>query len=258
MSLWSTGDVITKEMLNQKGVYVGSSAPVTTYAGQLWFDTDVDELKERNAGDTAWITHPISHASRHEEGGADEVTPALHSTRHENGGADEISVAGLSGDLADAQNPKSHATSHKDGGADELDASEFAGALGSADQILQTDGAAASWGTISVLSFTELAGGENHNASQSGNWEDWDLSAIIGSGAKVVLVGIANQSSSAYRAGARKNGTALDRKGKLDEGLSNLFMWDIMLPTECDANRVIEIYAGYHTDIYFNILGYWS
>ena len=31
-----------------------------------------------------------------------------HSSRHEDGGADEISVQGLSGDLADAQDPKSH------------------------------------------------------------------------------------------------------------------------------------------------------
>lgn len=31
-----------------------------------------------------------------------------HSARHENGGADEISVAGLSGELADAQTPKAH------------------------------------------------------------------------------------------------------------------------------------------------------
>ena len=31
-----------------------------------------------------------------------------HSARHENGGADEISIAGLSGEAADAQPPKSH------------------------------------------------------------------------------------------------------------------------------------------------------
>lgn len=36
------------------------------------------------------------------------ATPAAHKTSHENGGADEISVAGLSGELADAQTPKAH------------------------------------------------------------------------------------------------------------------------------------------------------
>ena len=35
-----------------------------------------------------------------------------HNTDHENGGDDEISVAGLSGQLADAQTPIAHKTSH--------------------------------------------------------------------------------------------------------------------------------------------------
>jgi hypothetical protein len=43
-----------------------------------------------------------------------------HSARHENGGADEISVAGLSGELADAQTPKAHKSSHAAGGSDAL------------------------------------------------------------------------------------------------------------------------------------------
>lgn len=45
---------------------------------------------------------------------------ATHASRHENGGADEVSVAGLSGLLADGQTPLAHATSHERGGADEL------------------------------------------------------------------------------------------------------------------------------------------
>jgi len=46
--------------------------------------------------------------------------PATHATTHEDGGADEITVTGLSGDLADPQDPKSHASTHAVGGADSL------------------------------------------------------------------------------------------------------------------------------------------
>lgn len=34
----------------------GASAPTTTYAYQLWYDTTTDILKIRNADDDAWIT----------------------------------------------------------------------------------------------------------------------------------------------------------------------------------------------------------
>ncbi len=43
-----------------------------------------------------------------------------HKTRHQNGGADEISVAGLSGLLGDGQTPLAHKTSHSAGGSDAL------------------------------------------------------------------------------------------------------------------------------------------
>lgn len=49
-----------------------------------------------------------------------EASIGAHHTTHENGGADEISVAGLSGELADAQPPKAHKSSHAAGGGDEL------------------------------------------------------------------------------------------------------------------------------------------
>ena len=47
-------------------------------------------------------------------------TPTSHATSHQNGGADEISVAGLSGVLADPQTAAAHAASHRHGGADEV------------------------------------------------------------------------------------------------------------------------------------------
>jgi len=54
-------------------------------------------------------------------------TPKLHASRHENGEPDEISVAGLSGDLADAQDPKAHASSHQNGESDEIDLAGLSG-----------------------------------------------------------------------------------------------------------------------------------
>lgn len=45
---------------------------------------------------------------------------ATHATRHQNGGADEISVAGLSGLLADPQTPDTHASSHAGAGGDPI------------------------------------------------------------------------------------------------------------------------------------------
>lgn len=108
------------------------------------------------------------------------------------------------------------------------------------------------------LIFTELAGGEIHRAADALTWEDWDLSAIVGAGAKVVLVMIYRYGTTKY-VGARENGSSLIRKGRTDEGTSTSdYCWDILLPTECDGNRVIEIYAEVTTNIFFNILGYWS
>jgi hypothetical protein len=52
---------------------------------------------------------------------------ATHATRHENGGADEISVAGLSGLLADDQNPTAHASDHEPGGGDAMSVDAVAG-----------------------------------------------------------------------------------------------------------------------------------
>jgi len=85
------------------------------------------------------------HASRHENGGSDEInvaglsglladaqTPTSHAASHQDGGADEINVAGLSGLLADAQTPTSHASTHEDGGADEINVAGLSGLLADA------------------------------------------------------------------------------------------------------------------------------
>ena len=43
-----------------------------------------------------------------------------HASRHQNGGADELSVAGLNGELADNQPPKTHQATHEHDGSDPL------------------------------------------------------------------------------------------------------------------------------------------
>jgi hypothetical protein len=53
-----------------------------------------------------------------------------HRSRHEDGGADEISVTGLSGLLADPQTAISHKISHQDNGADEINVTGLSGVLG--------------------------------------------------------------------------------------------------------------------------------
>lgn len=67
-------------------------------------------------------------------------TPTAHASSHENGGSDEISVAGLSGELADAQTPKTHAASHSDGGADEVTVENLATASTDTSLVLKPDG----------------------------------------------------------------------------------------------------------------------
>ena len=58
--------------------------------------------------------------------GTDDHHARDHATRHQNGGADEISVAGLSGELADPQTPLGHHASHEPGGSDALTGIEIA------------------------------------------------------------------------------------------------------------------------------------
>jgi len=110
---------------------------------------------------------PSDHATRHENGGGDEIsvaglsgvladpqTPADHASTHENGGGDEISVAGLSGLLADPQTPLSHAASHQNGGADEISVAGLSGLLADFQKMeIREDNTPVST-TRTVLDFT--------------------------------------------------------------------------------------------------------
>jgi len=52
---WGSQDSISVARMNQKTVYISDSAPATTYAGMLWYDSTNNVLYERNGADTAWL-----------------------------------------------------------------------------------------------------------------------------------------------------------------------------------------------------------
>ena len=111
----------------------------------------------------------------------------------------------------------------------------------------------------SDIVFTELVGGQDRHVGAAATWTDWDISAIVPAGTKSVIVAMVNiDTVNVKSAGARKNGSALDRRGTLPLTAGAAESWDFSLLTECDANRVIEIYAQTDASIHFNILGYWS
>ena len=76
---------------------------LTAANGMLIYNTTTATVQKREAG--AWVN---------------SGTPATHASTHQNGGADEISVAGLSGLLADGQTPLTHASTHASAGSDPL------------------------------------------------------------------------------------------------------------------------------------------
>jgi hypothetical protein len=57
-------------------------------ADAINFPTPLHASTHQEGGDDEVV--PALHAARHEEGGADQVTPTLHHTRHEKDGPDEI------------------------------------------------------------------------------------------------------------------------------------------------------------------------
>lgn len=133
-----------------------------------------------------------------------------HASTHEDGGADEISVAGLSGVLVDAQKadtiittdpatltvatiadgevlvrsgttitsqaagaPSAHASSHADGGADELTVQDLGSGVAASGKVLETDGSGG-WSLIDTPSGSSsavaAAGGDYLYATLSANY----------------------------------------------------------------------------------------
>ncbi len=130
-----------------------------------------------------------------------------------------------------------------------------------AGQVLKTQGPGANpvWGEVAAgLSFTELAGGENHQVTSINTWEDWDLSAIVPVGTKAVLVEIYLQFSANQVSGARKNGSALNRYQSTGTPSATVVSFRNLV-TEVDDNRIIEVYGSIASAyLTFSILGYWS
>jgi hypothetical protein len=52
---WEDLDSITNTRMNQKTLYISASAPSTTYAGMVWYDSTNNILYQRNGANSAWI-----------------------------------------------------------------------------------------------------------------------------------------------------------------------------------------------------------
>lgn len=106
---------------------------------------------------------------------------------------------------------------------------------------------------IKGRTFTELAGGENHQVTGNDAWENWDISLIVPVGTKsvIVVINVANFNALAF--GARANGSALVRR------IIGTQYHNYALVTEVDANRIIDCYTlDAFASVFFSILGYWS
>jgi hypothetical protein len=117
------GDIITAQGASPLWTRLGVSAPAAThrnYVGtangdtepgyKALFDATVPVTIAEGASAAAG-TAEVAARRDHTHGAPATWTATGHHLAHENGGGDEISVAGLSGELADAQPPKSHAHS---------------------------------------------------------------------------------------------------------------------------------------------------
>ena len=136
------------------------------------------------AGDTVYGDIDMNGNDIVNPGLVDGVDVSSHASRHENGGADEINVNGLSGQLADPQKttwdlvankpstfpPSAHASSHQDGGSDELSVGKLDGTWGGATQV--------------------------YNANAPVGWTLLNLSSYVGSRRALVFLKIKNNGSS--------------------------------------------------------------
>jgi len=97
VSEWQTDEDITAAKLNQKEVYIGSSAPSSPTDGQLWFDTVNKKLKYYDANAATWRVVPRvltdlesrSHADL-QNVGTDDHHPKIHSHSEHSFGEAEV------------------------------------------------------------------------------------------------------------------------------------------------------------------------
>jgi len=104
--------------------------------------------------------------------------------------------------------------------------------------------------------FVELVGNEHQPGGAGDGWNDWDISAIIPAGSHYALIECLATGDVNMNSGARKNGSALARIQT--HPVAETFR---VVLTECDANRVIEIYTHAGTGgarNNYSVLGYWQ
>ena len=128
------------------------------------------------------------------------IASSSHKARHENGGADEISVAGLSGELADAQPPKAHAIDGAEhtgeGNCVTKDVGTAAGTVAAGDHAHATylplaGGTMTGRQTLCVLNVTGLSGTYNdYNPAGFSNCQILKVNQDVLSGG-VVFTGFA-------------------------------------------------------------------
>jgi len=110
------------------GIHTGTSAPTSTTAGQLWFDTTYNVLKIRNEADAAWVTLNVSPITDFKILGSNTIGWILPTA---DGIADQFLTTDGSGNL------------------DWVSASgdELPSQTGHSGKFLTTDGSSASWDT---------------------------------------------------------------------------------------------------------------
>jgi len=113
------------------GIHTGTSAPTSTSAGQLWFDTTLNVLKIRNEADGAWVTLGASPVTDFKILGSNTVgwiPPTADGSPNQfltTDGAGNLDWASASGDELPSQ-------------------------TGHAGKYLTTDGSSASWASTSA------------------------------------------------------------------------------------------------------------
>jgi len=83
MAEFSTDDLITAALLNQKTIYIGTGAPSTVYDGQLWVDTSENPplLKIYDATNTMWLElRPIWYETQSGSWADPSTSPVIDGT----------------------------------------------------------------------------------------------------------------------------------------------------------------------------------
>ncbi len=129
---------------------------------------------------------------------------------------------------------------------------------GSAGQYLIMGANDPAWSSVTPITFVELTGTEAHAVGAASAWTDWDISAIVPAGAKVVelLWSIASAVNSNVTLGARKNGSALSRtfaSGAISPGR------DVCGTILCEVtSQVVELYTTVDSGVTWGVKGYWA